>query len=168
MKIIITLTILLSLSLFAYDDVYSESNSYNINQTNSNNTYNDNSQTLSNNSFSLFQGFGNNYSSYMNYEPIIYISAYGTNAMLGDGSSQSAVSIQLGVYEDVYLLYEKGNYKDGEFTAEYGEAEASGSYNNIGFSYHFDYSDRELYSIDFMQRKMTDINMINMINMAMN
>ena len=54
MKKLLLIFFVLTISLYSDNDVYSETNVYNINQENSNNTYIDNSQVLSNNSFALF------------------------------------------------------------------------------------------------------------------
>jgi hypothetical protein len=157
--------ILLNSNLMANDDVYSETNSYNINQTNSNNTYIDNSKVLSDNkfNFTLFSSIGNDYSNYMNYESILYIDAYATVSF--DGSSQYAIGAQIGIYENIYLLGHYGVFSQGVSSAEYNENVnyndniyiGEGNYIDYGLSYHIlnRYSNAHmLISLDFIHRKM--------------
>ena len=62
--------------------------------------------------------------------------------------------LQLGVYEDVYLIYGMGKYSQGDLSTEYDEARATGTFINQGISYHFVSKDNKLLSLDFIQRKM--------------
>lgn len=145
--------ILLNISLIADDDVYSETNSYNINQTNSNNTYINNSKVLSDNSFTLFGGWGNDYSNYMNNESILYLSAYATSTF--GGITQGVAGAQLGVYEDVYILGEYGVYSAPENSIEDAKA-AKGKFLNYGLSYHIPDGKDRLFTLEFIYRKMLE------------
>ncbi len=146
--------IIQSINLEAYDDVYSETNSYSIHQVNSNNTYNDNSKVLSDNSFTLFGGWGNDYSNYMNNESILYLSAYVTGTF--GGVTQGAAGAQIGVYEDLYILGEYGVYSAPEdFNLDDGKA-AEGTFVNYGLSYHAKISKNALLTMEVIYRKMLE------------
>ena len=147
------LLVIQSINLVAYDDVYSETNSYNIHQVNSNNTYNDNSKVLSDNSFTLFGGWGNNYSSYMNNESILYLSTYVTGTF--GGITQGVVGAQLGIYEDLYVVGEYGTYNSPEDSLEDSKA-STGTFTNYGISYHIKKGRNELFTIELIKRNMLE------------
>ena len=145
--------IIQGVNLVANDDVYSETNSYNIHQVNSNNTYNDNSKVLSDNSITLFGGWGNDYSEYMNNESILYLSTYVTGSI--GGITQGVVGAQLGIYEDVYILGEYGSYSNpGDINDNFDNKPSTGKFTNYGISYHMKPSKDTLFTIEIFKRQM--------------
>ena len=151
-KILFILIFFYNTVISAYDDVYSETNAYNIHQVNSNNTYNDNSKILSDNSFALFGGWGNDYSNYMNNEPLLYLSTYVTGTF--GGITQGAVGGQLGIYEDIYLVGEYGVYSAPEDSPTIGDKATDGTFINYGISYHTKIDTDTLMTFEVIYRKM--------------
>jgi TolB-like protein len=103
----------------------------------------------------FFSDLGDGYSSYLGYKPIIFLNAYAT--LTFGGNTQQIVGLQLGVYKNIYLILETGNFSQGELAGGYDEARASGTFINKGFSYHIDNDSDELISIDFIQREMQTV-----------
>ena len=151
------------LTLNAYDDVYSESNSYNIHQTNSNNTYIDNSQILSNNSlnFSLFSNIKKSYKAYMGGESLVYING---NYDMDSYMNRKEMVLELGVYEDIYVMYGKGKYnqkKDNDgYGSDYGyydHISVQGDYTVTGLSYHFRIQNDAVVAFEWYESKFNKV-----------
>jgi len=99
------------------------------------------------------------YSTYMNGEPIIYIDAYATYTY--SQTSQAVIGMQIGIYEELYLVGGYGYYSREEDYYKFTNGDSfnlgsTGTFVNYGLSYHIQNNKNSLITIDAVYRQMLD------------